>query len=66
MKLFQYAVILHPTEDEKKAGKSSTLILGVQTVLAQDQNAVVIQAARAIPQEQMDKLERLEVAVRPF
>lgn len=66
MKLFQYAVILHPTEDEKKAGKSATLVLGVQTVLAQDQNAAVIQAARAIPQEQMDKLERLEVAVRPF
>ena len=33
MKLFQYGVILHPTEDEKKAGKSSLLVLGIATVL---------------------------------
>ncbi len=66
MKLFQYGVILHPTDDEKKAGKSSVLVLGIATVLAGDQNGAVMQAARAIPEEHMDKLDRLEVAVRPF
>ena len=66
MKLFQFAVLLHPSEEEKKAGKQSQIIVEVRTVLAQDQNAAVIQAARQIPEEYMDRLSRLEVAVRPF
>jgi hypothetical protein len=66
MKLFQFAVLLHPTDDEKKAGGVSRLVVDVQTVLAHDQNGAVIQAGRAIPPEHMDKLEHLEVAVRPF
>ncbi len=66
MKLYQYAVILNPTEKEKKDGKEGELLLEVTTVLAKDDATAQIKAARAIPEEHMDKLSRLEVAVRPF
>lgn len=66
MKIFQYAVILHPTDKEEEEGKTSLLVVPVQTTLAKDQNGAVIQAGRSIPPEYMDRLDRLEVAVRPF
>lgn len=65
-KLYQYAVILHPTEKEKEDGKSSQLVVDVKTILASDQNSAVLQAGRAIPDEFMDRLDRLEVVVRSF
>ena len=34
MKLFQYAVMLHPTEEGKKTGDTSKIIVEVKTVLA--------------------------------
>ena len=66
MKLFQYAVMLHPTEEGKKTGDTSKIIVEVKTVLAVDQNGAVILAGRDIPSEFLDKLDRVEVAVRPF
>jgi len=66
MKLFQYAVILHPTEKEKEDGAKSKLIVNVMTVLAKDAGAAALLAARAIPAEYVEKLDQVEVAVRPF
>jgi len=63
VKLFEYAVVLHPEEGEK--GKSD-LIVDVTRVLASDQNAATLLAARAIPEEYVDDLTRVEVIVRPF
>ena len=66
MKLFQYAVILHPTEEERKAGGVSIIVIPVTAVLARDQQGAILEAARDIPEEYMDRKDRLEVAVRPF
>jgi len=66
MKLYQYAVILHPTEDEKKAGVVSKVIVDVTTVLAPNDNGAAMLAGRAIPEEYLAKIDRIEVAVRPF
>lgn len=66
MKIFQYAVILNPTEKEAEEGIQAKLIVEVKTVLAADQNGAVVLAGRDIPAEYLDKLNRLEVAVRPF
>lgn len=63
VKLFEYAVVLHPEEGEK--GKSE-LIVDVTRVLASDQSAATLLAARAIPEEHVDDLSRIEVIVRPF
>ncbi|HYD00755.1 MAG TPA: hypothetical protein VEB22_05960 [Phycisphaerales bacterium] len=66
MKLFQYAVIYHPTGDEKKAGKKSEIVVPVTECVAADEKTAGIIAGRAIPEKHLADLDRLEVAVRPF
>lgn len=67
MKLYQYAVLYHPTEKQKKdEGLSSKVLVALTTILAQDDKGAAIQAARAIPEQYVDKLDQVEIAVRPF
>jgi hypothetical protein len=63
-RLFQYAVILQP-DPEDKTGKAE-LVVPVTTCLATDEGGASLQAARAIPEEYNDRIDRMEVAVRPF
>ncbi len=65
-KLFEYAAIWHPNEKELEQGKSSKIIVDVNTVVAKDQNSATLVAARAIPEEFVEQLDRVEVVVRPF
>jgi hypothetical protein len=66
VKLFQYAVIYHPSDDEKKKGAKDKIVVDLTTILAEDERVVGMRVAREIPAEYEDKLSRLEVAVRPF
>lgn len=66
MKLFEFGAILHPTEDQAKDGVKSKLIVDIQRQLASDQSAATLLAARAIPEEYIEDLDRVEVVVRPF
>jgi hypothetical protein len=70
MKIFEYAVLYHPlpTKDQIERGEQprSLLVVDVTRVVAKDQSEVQMLAARAIPEEYTNKLDRLEVAVRPF
>jgi hypothetical protein len=65
-RLFQYAVIWHPTEKEKSDGKKAKIITDMTTVLAVDQQSVMMSAAVTIPEEYKDQLDQVEIAVRPF
>ncbi len=70
-RLFQYAVLWHPKEDKQLAGgttitEKSKIVKELTTVLAIDDKAVAILAARAIPEEYVDQLDQIEVLVRPF
>ena len=66
-KLFQYAILLHPTDEEvEKEDKRSELIVEVTTVLAANEQAATVHAARSIPEKYLDKLHRVEIALRPF
>jgi len=65
-KLFQSAILWHPTEEQVKAGKKSILISPLKTVLVADQHAALIMASREIPEEYIDQLDQVEIAVRPF
>jgi len=65
-RLYQYAILLHPTSEQKKKGEGSKLIKEITTILAPDDNAAILIAARDIPEEHMVYLDRVEVAVRPF
>jgi hypothetical protein len=74
MKLFEYAILYHPvpTKEDKDKGirKPSILIQitgqDVMRVVAEDEKEVAIRAARQIPDEYLDRLQQIEVAVRPF
>lgn len=66
-KLFEYAVIYHPCKKDKDAEeKKSVLVKVPTTILASDDKEVAIKAARDIPDEYIDKLEDIEIVVRPF
>ncbi len=65
-RLYEYAVIKHPTKEERDKGATSVLLVAPSYVLAVNENAVLIQASLKIPREEMNHADRLEVAVRPF
>lgn len=66
-KLFQYAVLWHPTEKQVKDDSAkSKLLVEPKTILATDQNSVNMTAAMEIPSEYKTQLDQIEIAVRPF
>lgn len=70
-KLFEYAVLYHPKEKKDAAGnpldsKKSIVIKEPTTVIAGGEQEVGILAAKAIPAEYEDKLEDVEIVIRPF
>lgn len=69
-KIFEYAVLHHPvaTKEQQERGDKpkSTLIVDVKRVLANNEKEAAMLAARDIPEEYTDKLDRVEIALRPF
>lgn len=69
-KLYEYAVLHHPKAKKDVAGNEqqakSTILTDVTRVLAATPDEVSILAARTIPVEYLDKLEQVEIVVRPF
>jgi len=66
-KLFQYAIIWHPTEKQvKDEGTKSKLAKELTTILATDEKAVLMTASMNIPVEYKDQLDQVEIVVRPF
>ena len=68
MQLFEYVIIYTPKveKDKKSSEKAKVLTGGVKTVLAANlQNAQTL-VAREIPESFLDKLDEVQVAVRPF
>jgi hypothetical protein len=66
LQLFQYAVIHHPTEKEMKKGAKSEVIVEPTTILAETEHIASMKVVRKIPKEFDDKLEQLDIAIRPF
>lgn len=67
LKLYEYAVILQPKEDKDgEITDPGKLIVDPVMVLAEDDNQAQLLAGRAIPEEYMDRVERLTLVVRPF
>ncbi len=66
-KLFQYAILWHPTEKETKDnGIKSKVIVEPKTIMAIDQNGAAMAAAMEIPAEYKNQLDQVEIALRPF
>lgn len=70
MKLYEYAVIFNPlpTKDQVERGEKpkSELIVDVKRVLSNSEKEAAMLAARDIPDTYTDKLDRVEIALRPF
>ena len=66
MKIYAYAIILHPTKEQAEQGTPAKLIVDPTWTLAKDDSQAAMLAGRAIPQEHLAHLDRLEVAISPF
>lgn len=64
--LFQYAVMYHPIAKKDDDPLKSELLVDVTTVLATSSQEVAMLAAREIPTSHTDRLDRVEIIVRPF
>lgn len=65
-RLFEFAILEHPTEDEIKKGASSKVLVGTTQVLAPDEKTAGMLAGRQIPEDALGRIDRLEIALRPF
>jgi hypothetical protein len=70
-KLFECAVLYHPLPKTDDKGnvveqKSEMVSAGVKTVLASSEQQAGMIMARAIPEEFVEKLDQIEVLIRPF
>ena len=68
--LFEYAVLYHPKAKKDAAGNEeetkSVILTDVTRVLAATPAEVSIRASRSIPEEYLDKLQEVDIVVRPF
>jgi len=69
-KLFEYAIIHHPKVVKDAQGNETqgpdVLLKEPTTLLANSDKEVAMRAAREIPDKYLDKLEEVEICVRPF
>lgn len=65
-KLFEFAIIWHPTKKESKAGDKAKLLMGPITLLAKTPEIVQMAAVKKIPEKYDDQLDQIQIAVRPF
>jgi hypothetical protein len=66
-KLFQYAILWHPTEKQvKDEGLKSVVLVEPKTILAANENSAAMAAAIEIPPVKRKELDQIEIALRPF
>lgn len=67
-KLFQFAVIYHEVieRDNKKDDVASKMVIEPKTILATDEKVALLQIAKQIPDEYQEKLQDVEILLRPF
>lgn len=64
--LFEYAVLLHPSSKENENQEPSKIIVEKTTTLATSSEKVAMEAVMSIPAEYKNRLDEIEVVVRPF
>ncbi len=65
--LYEYAIIWHPTKKQQEEQETKAkLIVEPTTILAKDENSVLMTASMSIPVEYKDKLEQVDIVIRPF
>lgn len=70
-KLYEYAVLYHPKEKKDAAGnplenKKSLVVSEPKFIVAGSDKEVGMLAAKSVPPEYDDKLDDVEILIRPF
>lgn len=66
-KLYEYVVFKQEkTNKNGEVTDAAEVLVPSTMLLAKDENEVNMKAARAIPEEQVENLDRIVIAVRPF
>lgn len=69
MQLFQYSILYVPkkkSSDKTSKTDKAQVLVKVTDVLAEDAQQATILASRAIPEAYLDRLDEVQLAVRPF
>lgn len=66
LRLFTYCVLQHPTKEELDKGVSIKMLIEPTNKLASDEKSLSMHIARALPEEVINKLEQIEIIIRPF
>lgn len=70
MKLYEYAVLFTPlqTRDQLERGEKpkTEIIVAITSVVAGNDKECQMVASRSIPEKYQDKLDQVEIAIRPF
>ena len=66
MKIFQYVVFIVPEEKEDGTKEKPAILVQPTTVIAADEKKAGIMATWAIPEEFRDRLDEVNIVVRPF
>jgi len=66
MRVYEYVIFLDPKKEEGKPEEKAKILVDRKTVLATSDKQAGIIASRDIPEEYIDRLEEIEVALRPF
>ena len=64
--LFQYAALYYPSKEELKKGKKAKVIIEPTTILAKNAQVASMIVIRELPEEYTEKLENVEIVIRPF
>lgn len=66
MKIYEYYIFLNPKKEEGKPEEKAKVLVDRTAVLATSEKQAGILASRSIPEEYIDRLGEIEVALRPF
>lgn len=67
MKVYEYVVFKDEKRDkDDQVVDAAAVLVPVTLVVAEDDKQVGMMAARAIPEDQVVNLDRIQVVVRPF
>jgi len=66
MQLYHCAVLLHPTTEEREKGASTRVLVAHKVLLAPNADTAKTMVGRDIPEDELGKVDRIEVCVSPF
>lgn len=64
--LFQYVAIYNPSTKKEEEKQTAKIVVPITSILAKNEQVASMKAVREIPEEYLDRLEQIDIIVRPF